>query len=162
MKVASFFAFQPELFFSSKGQKFEHNGSTLIYKLNYLELPVLFKLLIPTGGIVTPTVYVGPSFALKLGKIDGTMKNDGDKEDMPEDVRDEMDKSVNKFDFGLAMGGGLGINAGPGIIVLDVRYTLGLTKVNKLTDDMKSEGLTEDNLSKNSTLSLSLGYLFNF
>ncbi len=57
------------------------------------------------------------------------------------------------FDFGLALGGGIDINAGPGKIVLDIRFTAGFLKVrfgSNVTDYYPEE--------KNRALSFIAGY----
>lgn len=150
LKLKKMFAIQPEILFSAKGQKLEFDNYTQIINLNYLEIPILFELLIP-AGIITPSLYAGPAFAFKLGKVNG------------KDEYDNTDKCVNGFDFGIAMGGGIGIKAGPGNIIIDARYTFGLTKIFKLTDEMKLIGITEEYIkNRNSALSFEAGYLFNF
>ena len=60
---------------------------------------------------------------------------------------DVMDQ-VNRFDFGVAMGGGVEF----GSIVVDGRYTLGLTDIDK----DKSDTVT----TKNRTISVTAGFRF--
>lgn len=134
------FAIQPEILYSAKGQKLEFDNYTQFINLNYLEIPILFKLLIP-AGIITPSLYAGPAFASKLGKVNGKDVSDGDVQYWTDE---NTDKCVNGFDFGIAMGGDIGIKAGPGTIIIDARYTLGLTKNFKLKDELKSDGITEE------------------
>lgn len=44
---------------------------------------------------------------------------------------------MKTVDFGIAMGAGLGIKAGPGRLILDVRFTLGLTGIQDIDDEVE-------------------------
>jgi hypothetical protein len=161
LKLKEMFAIQPEINFSAKGQKLQFDDYTQIISVNYLEIPVLFQLLFP-ARIITPTLYAGPSFAFKIGKVNGREGYVGEGENWTDEIRDYTDRSVNGFDFGFAMGGSIGIKAGPGDIIIDARYTIGLIKVFKLTYEMIEEGITEEDIeNRNSALSFEVGYLFN-
>lgn len=167
LKLADMFAIEPEVLFSQKGQKFkiDEMGMTAVsvQKINYIEIPVLFQILIPAGDVFTPMVYVGPSFGIKAGKPDGYDEFEGQKEEWTSDDRKSADESMSGFDFGLAFGVGAGIKAGPGSVVLDIGYSLGFLKLAKLSDEMKDAGFTESNLpkDKNSGFLFRLGYLFS-
>lgn len=160
-KISDMFALQPELLFSSRGQKIKDgtDWSTLI--LNYVEIPILTQLLIPIG-VVTPIVYAGPSLAFKIGKVDRIGKTGGIETDMDDYKREIFDKYYNKFDLGIAIGGAFGTKVGPGNLIADFRYTFGLLYIEKLTSDLKSQGITKDDFSKHRVLTLGLGYLFTF
>lgn len=171
-KVAKMFAIEPEVLFSQKGTKMSQSlegesyddagepydgaGESYDVKItvNYIEVPVLLQFLIPIQA-VTPMVYVGPSFGFKVGKA--KIEINDEKEDISND-------EFNAFDFGLVFGGGIGYKAGRSNVVIDVRYTLGLTKLPKLSDEDKDMGMTEDDLPKikNGALMLGVGYLFTF
>ncbi|MGM0443620.1 MAG: hypothetical protein ACQEQV_05475 [Fibrobacterota bacterium] len=73
--------------------------------------------------------------------------NDGDETDT--DIKDD----IKAVDFGIAMGGGLGIPAGSGKILLDLRYTLGLTEVNDTDFDVDA---------KNGAFGAMVGYGIDF
>ena len=164
LKLANMFAIEPEVLFSQKGQKASSNGSSEILYINYLELPVLAQFLIPVP-VVTPIIYMGPAFDFKVGEIDGkTEYSSGLSVTMTDNERKALDKNFSGFDLGLALGGGAEIKAGPGKVVFDVRYTLGLVKVYKLTDYLKDIGITESDLpkDKNGALMFAAGYLFAF
>ena len=69
-----------------------------------------------------------------------------------EGVSIEVDiEDVRGVDLGLALGGGVGFGAGPGEVVVDTRYTLGLTSVDESEWDMDV---------KNGAISLMVGYSF--
>lgn len=161
IKLHEMFTIQPEVLFSMKGIKAEVDESSLKINYNYLEIPVLLRLNIPAGSVI-PNFYVGPAVAFRLG-INGEAEIMGIALDLPDEEIEFMEENTKSVDFGLAMGGGIDINAGPGNIVLDIRYTLGLLKIQKLTDEMEDFGMTEDDLSeeKNGVLSFMVGYTFN-
>ncbi|GAB4401346.1 MAG: hypothetical protein OHK0053_23910 [Microscillaceae bacterium] len=58
----------------------------------------------------------------------------------------------NRLDFGLQFGGGVSLQLGPGSVVLDARYGLGLSNW------FEEEDLI-DTQSSNRTFALSLGYM---
>lgn len=72
---------------------------------------------------------------------------------------------MKSVDFGIAMGAGLGIKAGLGRIILDIRYILGLTDIKDIPKKSKElaesseESIIEE---KNMVLSFMLGYMFEF
>jgi hypothetical protein len=168
IQIIDKFAIQPEVLFSMKGSKYgnricsataptignsssEMKCSDYILVLNYLEIPILFKLIIPAGA-VSPNIYSGPALGILLsakGKVEDSNKND------------DLKNNVEPIDFGLAMGGGIDIKAGPGKIVIDIRYNLGLIP-NKDPFDMGFDDVGWDVNFKNSTLSLIAGYSFIF
>jgi len=130
------FAVQPELFYTMKGFKYDLAGETYNFKADYIEIPVLAKVLLSGGGNFKPNFYAGPSFAFLLSA-----------KDEDQDVKDQM-KST---DFGLVGGAGADFLMGTGKITFDVRYDLGLTS----TDD---SGFDAD--VKNSAISFFVGYGF--
>ncbi|MBE0567161.1 MAG: PorT family protein [Krumholzibacteria bacterium] len=111
---------QPEILYVQKGAQYESNGYTFTFDLDYLEIPILLKYRLGTGGGVRPSLFAGPAFAIKL-KAEGTESGPGGSETV--DYGDQ----TNALDVGLAFGAGLGIPAGANLVTFDARYTLGLT-----------------------------------
>ncbi len=156
------FAIQPEFLYTMKGVKGEfeeedpYTGETVkvkgTIKLNYLEIPVLAKLSIPTQGSIKPVFLLGPALALKLsaktkGEAKGETIDESGSEDISSDVKD--------FDFGVVVGAGVDYElASGGKVTVDGRYTLGLTNVSDI------EGAEEDLDAKNAVISVMIGYLF--
>jgi hypothetical protein len=117
-------------------------------KFNYLELPVLAKVAFGSP-VIKGYLNAGPSLALGLTgkyKVEGGM-NPGEMDirfgDSMDDTRRYID---NRFDFGVQFGGGASFGVGPGAIIADVRYGLGLTDL-----DSRDQ-------SKNRTWAFTLGY----
>ena len=136
--------------------------ATLVVKMNYIEIPILLKLKIPAGPVL-PNFYVGPALGLRAG-VGGFLQIDDDKEEFTDEMKENLKEQTNVIDFGLAMGGGLDIVAGPGRVLIDIRYTLGFIQGAKLTKEMEDAGLEKDDLppDKNGALSFLVGYAIDF
>lgn len=126
------FSIQPELNFISKGTSLKTSLGREHLNVNYLELPVLVKY---SFGPVY--LNVGPSLGLRLGQANKEKVAYG---------------AMKKLDFGLQMGGGLAIPLGPGKVIIDARYVLGLTN----TSAVKGANI------KNRGIALSAGYAIPF
>lgn len=146
------FSIAPELLFFQKGSEqtlFEdpNNSDTKTERetvLNYFEIPVLAKYSFSIGEGPELFAIAGPSFGIGLG---GKIK----QTDMPEiDVEFEDDQFTN-FDVSVALGAGILLPVGPGNLVFDIRYLLGLTSI----DDSPA-----DTDVKNNGLGVSAGFLF--
>ncbi len=128
---------QPEVLFSMKGYKWEDAGWKETGKYSYVEIPVLVKYVIPMEGSVRPSLFAGPAPAFLLSaeeEWEYSMENGfGFQEDEHSGTTDVKDKR-NTFDFGLVFGGGVDIAVGSRTLIFDVRYTLGLTKIDSRDD----------------------------
>ena len=118
-------AFQPEALFSMQGSKFSAEGMTVKTKIDYLQVPLLGRFRIARGSPLA--ILVGPSLGFKThASFDGP--------GIPDDFGEEFDDSVKGFDAGLVAGAAADI----GHLVLDGRYTWGLTNLAK--DPTSSSG----------------------
>jgi hypothetical protein len=143
--VENFFSGQPELLFIQKGENYDARGVETKATLNYLEVPVLAKVFFG-GQVFKAYVNAGPSLGLGLT---GNQKVEGGETDIrvgdsSNDGRRYLD---SRFDFGLQFGGGVGIGLGPGSVLADVRYGLGLTDLSDATR------------CKNCNFAFTLGYI---
>ncbi len=132
---------QPEALYTMKGAEatIEEGAITGTGKLrfDYLEIPVLLKLRLPTGAI-HPFIFAGPAFGFDLK---ATFKDiTGGSTDV---------SGGNKVDYSAVFGAGLQLG---GAIHADVRYTMGLEK-------LKIPALDTIDL-KNGVLSATLGLAF--
>jgi len=143
---------QPEVLYTRKGAKTSGYLEDVMveFKLNhdYVEIPILVKVAIPTEGQVTPTFFAGPAIGFKTAakaKVEASVGSVSGSGDI--DISNAAD-----VDFGLAFGGGADFATTNFTIVLDVRYTLGLTKVYDDTDPWdESAVLTELPISDSDT-----------
>lgn len=122
------FSVQPEVNFISKGTRIKNHFGNQTYNLNYIEIPVLAKY---SFGPVY--VNAGPSIGFLVGKSDKIKAAYG---------------KTKTLDFGLQMGAGVAIPAGPGKLIVDGRYNLGLSNIS----DEKGVNV------KNRGFAVSLGY----
>ncbi|HEV8357723.1 MAG TPA: porin family protein [Gemmatimonadales bacterium] len=141
------FAIQPELSYVHKGAKIVETGTTGTLRLPYVGVPVLLKFGIPAKGssILSPHVYAGPAVGFRTGckarVSDGTttVTRNCDEGTDPTEVK--------RTDFSLTFGGGVDV----GRAIIDLRYDLGLTRI---------DGSTENNDIKHRTFYLLAGWSF--
>ena len=110
--ISEAFAIQLELLYSQQGYEIEDGGGTFTQKLNYINLPFMFK------------AYPSKSFFLEAGPQIGlaiSHKEEFDSSFGLFDTSSEFDP--NNFDWGVNFGGGFKTNSG---VSLGVRYHLGL------------------------------------
>lgn len=140
--INEIFAVQPEVLFTQKGAKANDEDWELSFNLSYLEIPVLAKIMIPAKGNIKPSLLAGPVVALKLS---GNTRVEWYGEEEEEDIEDGTD-------FGLILGGSIDFGVGQGKLMIDIRYTLGLSQIGEIDG--------EDLDMKNGVLSIMLGYSF--
>jgi hypothetical protein len=148
-------ALQPELLWMRKGASVsspDFGDTTLDLKFDYVEIPLLLVIPISTQGGVSPYFFGGPAIAFEAGceisaeggGIDVTVDCDEG-----EDIDVEVERK--KTDLGIALGAGIRIPAGAGGVLLEGRFTYGLTNL----DDS-----AEDDTIKNRSIAVLFGYSF--
>lgn len=110
--ISNDFSIQPELVYSQQGYEVKSNSGRFTQKLNYLNLPIMFKAY-PTNNFF---LEAGPQIGLAISH-----KEEFDSSFNLFDTSQEFDP--NRFDYGINFGGGFKTDAG---ISLGVRYHLGL------------------------------------
>jgi hypothetical protein len=138
-RMLSWFELQPEVLYSMKGGKIEEFGITTKLLLDYIEAPILGRITRGAPGSRRFYVVFGPSFGVLV-----RAKARADFETSTEeiDIRDDLEP----FDLGVVAGGGIEF----GSIVVDGRYTFGLSDTDKVTDVK----------STNRAISLTVGFKF--
>ena len=122
-----------EPMFLQKGGKIETSYFVAVYKVHYLEIPIMFRYTFQHSSSLLPYAMAGPSIGFLSGaKYD--FKDDGEQ-----DAKDE----TGFFDFGVGFGGGVKKPHGKMTLFTEVRYVLGLTNINKEADEstVKNRGL---------------------
>lgn len=123
--------FEP-MFVTGAGSELSATGGKSTLKLSYFEFPILFKFKVPVSGPVMPYVFAGPNIGFvtsskEVDEITGVPNGTSET-----DLKD----FVTSTNFALDFGAGAGFAVTPlTVIVLDVRYSLGLT--NALNDKGK-------------------------
>lgn len=138
------FAVQPELLYMMKGTKWDSAGTSLTYKLDYLQIPVLLKVMPETGGKIKPAIFVGPYVGFLLS-ASGALSLFGADFDLKDRYK--------STEFGLSFGAGVNFLMSKGAITFDGRYDLGLSKIEK-------SQLGEQANIKTGTITFLLGYTF--
>ncbi|MCI0698684.1 PorT family protein [candidate division KSB1 bacterium] len=116
--------FQP--MYLQKGSKFDDTGeigqTIYVMKLAYIEIPVLFKLALRGQRTIRPFVLVGPSAGILLSaKNETSIRGKASVINFTDEAK--------TLDSGLAFGGGLNFLLGKKEIFVEVRYDLGLRKI---------------------------------
>ena len=141
LNIGRLLTIQPEILYTMKGAEATLDEGALTgtgkLRFDYLEIPILLKVRIPTGDI-HPFVFAGPAigFNLKAAFQDIT----GSSSDVA---------GMNKVDYSAVLGGGLQLGRS---IHIDARYTLGLQKLE--VPDLGTIDL------KNGVLSATIGLAF--
>ncbi|MBL7745326.1 MAG: PorT family protein [Chitinophagaceae bacterium] len=121
--VSDMFSVQPEILFSMEGAKYEESGDKLMYKTNYINIPVLFQYNNASGFYAETGPQIG--FLMSAKADDGSNSTD---------VKDSF-KGTN---FSWALGLGYKTKSGFGF---GARYNLGLGNIIDETDvDIKLGG----------------------
>lgn len=128
------FAFQPEALVSMQGAKFTDGGDTGTAKIDYFQVPLLARI-----GPSKAAIVVGPSFGYRFRAKLSAAGLASEDEDFSE--------QIERMDVGLVAG----VTADVGRLVLDGRYTWGLTNIEKEATADKT---------KNRVISLTLGLRF--
>ena len=96
------------------------------HNVDYLEIPLLISLTIPTRGAVRPVFYVGPAVDFELSAKTHAEYPSGVQNDYNPD---ETLETANSTDFSVIFGGGIDIDAGGKVINLQVRYVMGAKEI---------------------------------
>jgi hypothetical protein len=162
MDLNNYIGAEVEVGFVMKGGKWTNKADDNQYitmNFNYLEIPLLIKGKIPLG-IVKPMLYAGPTFGILLSS--SASWHMGGTGFMSDTTISIPDSTINSTELGLAFGAGTTIDVGLGSLVVDLRYTLGLTNIPKATEsDKKSTYYNESNYNlKSGTLAIMIGFIF--
>ncbi len=125
LEFAKMFAVEFSPTFAMKGGGYQDTqGGTDIGKYSELELPVLFKVKF-LQGMIRPYAFVGPNIGLVMSATESLTPANGQGQDT------DIKSNTSSIDFALDFGGGAEYmvmkNFG---ILMDVRYSLGLSDLN--------------------------------
>jgi hypothetical protein len=126
--INDLFAIQPEVYYAMKGAKEKYfdepSGLTIdvTEKLDYIEIPVLFRVQLAGGTSFKPNFYAGPELGILLS---AKVKGEASGVSVETDIKD----NTKSTDFGLIGGVGAEFPMGNGKLLFDIRYDAGLAKV---------------------------------
>jgi hypothetical protein len=117
VELSRVLSIQSEVLYTMKGATYIANDDTYTDKLyaDYIEVPMLFKLRIPTP-VVQPFIFGGPTVGFKLQE---KLMSNGEEVPLTEAL-------FKNNDYGAIFGAGL--NLGRNFMV-DIRYSLGMQRV---------------------------------
>jgi len=115
LSFLEFFSIQPEVLFHQGGATNTVNNNVDVLKLNYAEVPVLFKLKLPIAGLVFPHVFAGPDFVYRIGATYTATDASGK-------VITVNNGNIQKSGFGGVAGAGIDIHLEHYFLTLDGRY----------------------------------------
>jgi opacity protein-like surface antigen len=141
LPAGAHFDVQPEFLYSQKGSSIDELGVSAKTKIDYAEIPILFRYRSAPVNQSAFVLFGGPSMGFKVS-AKATAEFDGQTES------EDIDEFVESFDFGIVFGAGFET----GRFVLDGRYTWGLSNLNK--DE------TDPTNVKNRVISLMAGVRF--
>jgi hypothetical protein len=158
ISLSTVFSVQPELHFTQKGTAFEHTtdgvDQRIALKTNYLELPVLLKANYG-GDRFQCNLFVAPSLGYALNRYATEKVGDADKVREDIDFVEEGPVQSQRWDVSVLGGIGASLQAGPGRIVIDARYSFGLTDSAKFEEDRPADW----SRTTNRGCTLSVGYM---
>lgn len=139
--------------YSQKGASESDTEGEAAIELDYIEVPLLLAVNVPTNSSVRPRFYAGPQISFEAScTLTGTSGTVSVDLDCDTQELEDLGFNTKGTDFSLLFGGGLEIAAGPGVLTFDGRYDLGLTNIND------TEGDETD--VKNRNIQLMAGYAF--
>ncbi|MEM6770344.1 MAG: porin family protein [Bacteroidota bacterium] len=157
-QLSPFFSVQPELHFTQKGVQFEDvvdgNDRTIAVKTNYLELPVLLKANFGSERL-RGYAFVAPSVGYATNRFTSEKLGSADRIKEPVDFIEEEAAKSRRWDFSAVGGAGASVAVGVGSIVLDVRYSLGLSDNTNFTDEAPDDW----EKTTNRGYTISVGYM---
>jgi hypothetical protein len=135
-------SFQTELNYQKKGDKtiskVEETNSVTKREFNYLSVPLLIKTTVHDSGLgerYDLSFFAGPyagylTSANSKVKLGGTTSNEN------------IENVAEKFDTGVVLGGGVKYKLGNGgAIIAELRYEMGLSKIDKKDPDLRNKGI---------------------
>ncbi len=142
-RVHPAFALQSEVLYSQRGQDARFSGLTQEpsgviaaisgdVRMSVLDVPIVAKVVVPTGIELRPVVYAGPSVAFELSCSLAVLTRFFAPTGVQflGDEREEIDCAVRKrVDVGLVFGGGMEFDAGAAVLTLEGRYQNGFVDV---------------------------------
>ena len=153
INIASF-GIQPEVLYATRGVKYTstQGDGALIERLNYLQIPVLFRFNLSLPGIpITPKLMLGPSTSFYLS---GEAETEG-QFDRTFEVKK---KDIRSPQYSAIAGAGVDVGLGPGALLVGLRYEQGLGHV--LSDEAEKDA--QETTYFNSVIAGHVGYAIGF
>jgi hypothetical protein len=139
---------------------------------NYLEVPLMIRY--SAGSSIKFYGNAGPYVAYAMGgKVKSEFSLGGETESEegkikfgkePDNYMGEdayLEDTYNRLELGVYLGAGIQTDLGPGSLILDARYGIGLSDLNN-TDEVYPNGKPDDyEANKYNNIAVSIGYMIN-
>jgi opacity protein-like surface antigen len=153
--ISERFSFRPEAIYSQKGATFEGSGSTVVNgqsvtvefdvtsRYDYLEIPALLELQIPTDGQIEPYLLAGPTVGFTVSsesEVETTARSGGQSASETE----TQDADIESTDVSAMLGAGVlyQLNS-DNALSLDLRYNPGFASLDSDSDaDIQNDVIT--------------------
>lgn len=123
--------------FVQKGATETEQGVDIKFSLDYVEVPLLLRVAVPTAGSISPHFMAGPAVSFEANcEVEGSAQGATVAVDCG-----ASDIATKSIDFGAMVGAGLDIGvSGAASITLDVLYDIGLSSIDDSgdSDDVKN------------------------
>lgn len=118
--VARHLRIQPEVLISWRRFSIKDSPAGISVKTSGVEVPILFQVPLTDTGRIRPLLYAGPQFS-RLSTVKQRVF----------EIESDISDRIKNLEIGMAIGGGIEIEAGRGAITLDVRGTVGFTQLSE-------------------------------
>lgn len=134
--ISGVFGLRAELLYTRKGAQYEftvtdqsgqpQGQGQFSEEIDYLEIPLLANFTIPTSGTVNPALFLGPAIGFEMSaKLNATYPSGV----LNQNHSDQDLENTTSPDFSLIVGGGIEIESGPHLVLVQIRYVMGLKDV---------------------------------
>jgi hypothetical protein len=131
--------FRTGLIYSRRGFGAVESGTTFSFEINYIEVPFLLGYRFPTGSNIRPYIMGGGQLGFKVGCLFEGSNSTASATVSCEDP--SIGADFESTDFSAVGGAGIAIPVGLDQFIVDVRYALGLMKIER-NSEIKNRGFT--------------------
>ncbi|HKW10261.1 MAG TPA: porin family protein [Gemmatimonadaceae bacterium] len=131
--------FRTGLIYSRRGFDAFDSGTSLSFKISYVEVPLLVGYRFPTGSNLRPYIMGGGQFGIKVGCLFEGRNGSASATVACEDPN--IGGDFESTDFSVVGGAGIAMPVGLDRFVVDVRYAVGLMKIER-NSEIKNRGFT--------------------
>ncbi|MDH3217122.1 MAG: PorT family protein [Candidatus Krumholzibacteria bacterium] len=134
--VTDVFGVRVEGLYTQKGGTDDISGVDITVKLDYFEFPLLAVVSVPVAENVSFDAFAGPAIAFNINS-----KVKGEQGGLQAEI--DIDELVKEVDFGGVVGIGWSFDTGPASILIDGRWTFGVTSFDDADDtDVKNSAFS--------------------
>lgn len=126
--ISKYLALQPEIYYVIRGTRaseiFDATEVKATLKIDYLDIPLLIKFKIPSKSSIRPILFAGPYIGFRLN-AQSVIEVAGQETEI-----DYKELIKNQY-MGLIVGGGIEFNFKSMTLILEGRYSFGVTSIYK-------------------------------